>query len=432
MKFLPTLSSLWPDMLSRRLKSPRRAKTTKSRLKRVFVHFPERAARNLPRMFAVLSLSLSSLAMAEDQQPEPSILAAAKPSALRTVEHYSVERSAAELYSVQLYSVQDYSRIFGRDFIAQSAARLASSSSQGLTTKLLPSPLGLLELTYPPEYSGKISELNTSLPQLMERAFQDAYVLLEKQGILSSISVADYAWRIAVKEKLEFGPNQLGSSHCHTAVMAPPADIYINANRLRTSCEGNAQTLNGLLESLVHEVSHAVEYRLMGLGFSRRQRFHSEGFAMWLQSQYNFQHKRSSEKLERQRVQAVLDARWLPYTFSGSEQDYLLSYALIQTIVGVFGADTLYEIYSEMSSKGYSFIEANEKVTGLNVTAWLSLMRLYYAPDSARSAFVAVGAFTENSSSSSSFILTATLKAFPSLAAFASERREQSTALGLS
>lgn len=76
------------------------------------------------------------------------------------------------------------------------------------------------------------------------------------------------------------------ASNCHPGWMVPPSNIYIVAERAAQYCGGKevpaALADRRLAQILIHEIGHAVEFKLMGRAFSG-DRMRAEGFASWFE-----------------------------------------------------------------------------------------------------------------------------------------------------
>ena len=193
--------------------------------------------------------------------------------------------------------------------------------------------------------------------------------------------------------------NTSDRAYCHTAWIGPPADIVLDGYRLANPCDGSdwrsgverldlragqgshaTMGESKLLRTLVHEAAHAIEYRLMGRGFSRRQRWHSEGFAVWFENRaFGGSQLRDPEE-QRQKSREAIAERWLPALFAGSPRDYLRSQILIESIVKHYGVSGLLRVYRAMDNNNNSFEEAVLSELGWDFSAWIEQARADLSP----------------------------------------------------
>ena len=174
-------------------------------------------------------------------------------------------------------------------------------------------------------------------------------------------------------------PGQLGAASCHPAWMRPPADIFVAAQRVATRCGyqrlNPAEASQELSQSLIHELGHAIEFEFMGRGFSRGQRWHSEGFARWFETlagEYLSGRDRQKSKGEMRLLakKATLSG-WSPARFSGSAEDYARGYALIAVIAEGRSISRLSDVYKRMDRDSISLTEAVKRELGWDEAKWI-------------------------------------------------------------
>ncbi len=219
-----------------------------------------------------------------------------------------------------------------------------------------------------------------------KRAIVDAWSAaaktLAQRGFPNQIRRADFSWQLIVvdEKQAQMGPNPVSANSCHPAWMTPPADIYVMAKLVATGCGSDLQSpevaTNELTSTLIHELGHAVEFRLMGKAFSENKRWHAEGFATWFETlAANF--LPSSRRLARRsellvRAKAALAPNWQPSAFVGTPEDYARSFALLAWIVDRYSVAKLLDIYELMTRKQRGFESAAAEVLGISMEKWVN------------------------------------------------------------
>ena len=193
-----------------------------------------------------------------------------------------------------------------------------------------------------------------------------------------------YDWNLIVHDGKPLSPSgsRMSASYCHTALMGPPSDIVVNGYRLLHPCDQSLPPEQALLTSLVHEIGHAIEFRLLGSAFSRRQRWHGEGFATWFEMRGRKLlgvYPQSANHELAYRIRESLRKEWKPYFFQGSPDDYLRSYALISDLVDLHSTEKLFASYKRMSRDNCLFEEAVERELGMSFAQWMNETRNYFS-----------------------------------------------------
>ncbi|MFN8391472.1 MAG: hypothetical protein U0136_14385 [Bdellovibrionota bacterium] len=267
------------------------------------------------------------------------------------------------------------------------SAHVASASLSGSLEErhdIVPTGLGAVSLRWPARLRPQVAFVPSKTIQSSWSAAESA---LRDLGFPAQVVASDYDWNVVVSgdgAALEPGVSRVSSAYCHTALMGPPADIVIDGYRLLHPCAVGISPEQALQISLVHEVGHAVEFRLLGAGFSRRQRWHGEGFATWFESRARerlpFKAMTSDDRARlRERARTALTAGWRPYLFQGSPEDYARSYGLIATIAEAHSVPALIQVYQRMSADNCLFEEAVQRELGLSFDQWLTEARDYLA-----------------------------------------------------
>lgn len=239
-------------------------------------------------------------------------------------------------------------------------------------------PLGQVQL------DGISAESNSgrSLSCLTTYTFGAAADLLKDLELTGSETSVPKIWQIHLRDRfasLEFVLRSGESALFHTALMNPPAEIFIELSNfyekgsdtqlpqeIRSRCPGWSKEL---VSTLGHEIAHGIEFALMGKGSVRRLRWHEEGFAMWFE-----------EKL-RQRLFAddspsvglSVDPQVI-YSFSGTKRNYDEVSRIFEVLSELLGQEGVKSVYQLMFAQNLSFADALKASSGLSPSTiiWLS------------------------------------------------------------
>ena len=158
---------------------------------------------------------------------------------------------------------------------------------------------------------------------------------------------------------------------CHPGWMLPPANIYIVAQRAARQCSGGTVSTSEadarLATILVHEMGHAVEFRLLPMQFSG-DRMRAEGFAAWFE-QYASGY---SSVMPQGRMRSFYGElarssfRNQPtnWVFMGSAEDYARASMYFNAIVSRHGVAGLVDVYQTMQKTGLAFFPAVQQQFG--------------------------------------------------------------------
>lgn len=271
------------------------------------------------------------------------------------------------------YSVADFAQALKLQTKLQDAPGVFSGRKDFIETTL-----GPVMLRQP---WGFDSTLRTSPIHLIRQAWNAASHFLAQEQFPDFLHDARFGWNVVVTnhQGLRVEGSKVSSEYCHTALMGPPADVLIDGYRLFHPCrvqEPMPPPETRLLRSLTHEVGHGIEYQLLGNSFSRRQRWHSEGFASWFEARaVDFLPNAKPGELRSEKLSEAKRSfrlNWRPYLFSGSPEDYSVSYALVSYLAERKGVPALLQTYARMSEEHASFAEAVEKQFGLSFEAWMA------------------------------------------------------------
>lgn len=239
-------------------------------------------------------------------------------------------------------------------------------------------PLGSVKL-----YSARTLQqmMNKDLSFEVVSAFHRAARILAYNQFPEFLRGTEYDWQLFFEHSRKRVTGGLSSARCHAAWMGPPANIFISADQLASNCgrmkRSSVELTEELGSVLVHEIGHAVEFQLMGRGFGRRQRWHSEGFATWFESLSDGETLSETRVSMFQLAARTLSAEWRPFRFKGSKADYARSYALIAAIAEGHSVPTLLSIYTTMDSQNCRFDQAVQQVLGWDMQRWLLEARVF-------------------------------------------------------
>ncbi len=272
------------------------------------------------------------------------------------------------------YSVED----FVRELELKNSIELLAQPGVTFKKALVDTSLGDIAVRWPTSHTGFVPE------QSVVAAAKAVEETLETLSFPYQVSSAPYGWNIVIQPGIPPGAKGrlLQSSDCHTAYMGPPADIVVNYDKLFSPCDASERDIGPdriLSHVLIHEIAHGIEFRLLGKGFSRRARWHSEGFALWIESlAVEALSSRSGPLLRdkfRSHARSNFNPAWRPWLFHGTGNDYANSYAMIAVVAETRGVPRLLQIYNEMDRSGLLFQEAASKVLGWDMERWIQEAR---------------------------------------------------------
>jgi hypothetical protein len=154
----------------------------------------------------------------------------------------------------------------------------------------------------------------------------------------------------------------------HPGFMIPPSQIYIIADFISPDCSGQKVADEVLVQVLLHEMGHVVEYLLLGERQDRPDRQRSEGFAAWFE-QYSAEYVPSIPQGQVERYYTGLARAALQHeqhAFTGSAEDYAHSALQFRAIVERRGVSGLMKVYAEIRDNGLPFDEAVQRALGWN------------------------------------------------------------------
>ena len=253
----------------------------------------------------------------------------------------------------------------GQGYAVGNIAFLGSEESEGI--RVISTELGSWRLVNLGQMQSSVS---WSVEAELRRVVKIARRIMLDHGFPDRLLEADYRWQLFFYKQKMKQRGAFSSRHCHAAQIGPPANIFLAIDALRSDC-GKRRLSNSELKlefsrTLIHELGHAIEFQLMGRGFSRRKRWHSEGFATLFETLSTEVFPASHPENLRAKARALLRPGWRPVLFQGNASDYLRSFALISAIADGKDDSELFAVYRRMDQENLSFEEAVEAELGLN------------------------------------------------------------------
>ena len=162
-------------------------------------------------------------------------------------------------------------------------------------------------------------------------------------------------------------------NRCHPGWMVPPTNIYVAAQRVAAGCGSaprNSRSVADadLVEVLLHEFGHSVEYHMLKEQFGR-DRMRAEGFATWFEmhaARYSSILRQSQIKDRTYRA-ARKSLRENPSgRFGGTGEDYARASMYFVALEKKRGVRGISEVYRYMAKKKVPFFVAVKEVHHLS------------------------------------------------------------------
>lgn len=220
-------------------------------------------------------------------------------------------------------------------------------------------------------WSRSIERCFTSIPsRAVSEAAQALNRALKSGRFTSDVKYAKRDWSLAfIDKKSAFAQFPIALSlGGHPGFMIPPNRIYIITDFVAPDCVRQRLSDELLIQVLLHEMGHVVEYLILGERNDRFDRQRAEGFAAWFE-QYSADFAGSiARDSVRKQYQAL--AKTVPplagRNFSGSAGDYALAALPFQAIVHRKGIAGLMKVYENMRDNRLPFLDAVERGVGWN------------------------------------------------------------------
>lgn len=155
----------------------------------------------------------------------------------------------------------------------------------------------------------------------------------------------------------------------HAGFMIPPSRIYIISDFVAPDCSSHAAANETLIQVLLHEMGHVVEYLMLGEKRMDGDRERAEGFAAWFE-QYSAEYTSAIPAGKVRRYYADLASQALHHgaggAFSGTAEDYAYAALQFQAIVDRRGIAGLMQVYEVMREDELSFPDAILKALSWN------------------------------------------------------------------
>lgn len=150
----------------------------------------------------------------------------------------------------------------------------------------------------------------------------------------------------------------------HPGFMIPPNRIYIVPDHISAGCGNQEIADDMLIQVLLHEMGHVVEYILLGERQAPADRERSEGFAVWFE-QHSADYASSLPKGQVRAYYAAL-ARLVDSArqFTPDPQGYANAGMRFQTIVDRKGVSGLMSVYTAIREQHLPFDAAVERALG--------------------------------------------------------------------
>lgn len=212
-----------------------------------------------------------------------------------------------------------------------------------------------------------------ALENLVISAMNASSRILTEKSFPERLRMDDYDWEIVIMNDV---PNEIdittnGEHVCHPGWMGYPADIFIVGERVATGCTEylmpREKATRYLVETLLHEIGHAVEYKFLGRQYRLHERWHQEGFATWFESLGSKYVTSRENKMELDLFATrAWSENWDPLTFTGTNVDYIRGYTIIRTIADKKSVNGLQELYIFASQHNLPLLESIESHLGWN------------------------------------------------------------------
>lgn len=226
-------------------------------------------------------------------------------------------------------------------------------------------PLGTVEVKWPRQVeqcfgtspTRAISEASTAVNRALRTARFDQSIQSNRRDW--SFVLIDRANAVS-----QF-PMQL-SMGGHPGFMVPPNQIYIVTDYISPNCQRSGDSDALLVQVLLHEMGHVLEYALLGGDAFGGDRKRAEGFAAWFEG-YSAKFASTIPKgqvQERYRGLIQSQSNVGSSSFQGSGEDYAIASLEFEAVVARKGVAGLMSVYETMGKEHCSFYDALKKRYG--------------------------------------------------------------------
>jgi hypothetical protein len=152
----------------------------------------------------------------------------------------------------------------------------------------------------------------------------------------------------------------------HPGFMVPPNQIYIVTDYISPNCAPEGDVDSRLIQVLLHEMGHVLEYTLLGASTAGLDRKRAEGFAAWFEGYSSKYASAIPQGAVKNFYRGMVrdHSKVGERSFSGSGEDYAISSLEFEAVVARKGVSGLMDVYATMSADNCSFYEALSKKFG--------------------------------------------------------------------
>lgn len=235
------------------------------------------------------------------------------------------------------------------------------------------SSLGRIEL----KWQRKAEELFGRSPERgVVEAARAVSKALKQSGFPIELSTFTQDWEVVFMDEASARgqvPDYLVTG-CHPGWMVPPSNIYIVVERAAGGCGGAPKLKPEMADAylatiLMHELGHAVEYKLLKQKLSL-DRTRAEGFATWFES-YAAQYSPLTSGFDligprKTQARQAIERGGGTFDFHGSSDDYARASMYFEVIYKRGGISALLDVYRLITESNLSFKAAAQSRLGVS------------------------------------------------------------------
>jgi hypothetical protein len=159
----------------------------------------------------------------------------------------------------------------------------------------------------------------------------------------------------------------------HPGFMLPPNKVYIVSDFISPVCNEVPIQDELLLQVLLHEMGHVIEYILLGEPSTMNNRERGEGFATWFES-YSSEFSKSVDETRVRssllRLRLHAESADSEVAFNGSAMDYARASMPFFLVVSKKGTGGIARLYQEIRQNQVSSHQAIRKIFGWSASAY--------------------------------------------------------------